>query len=410
MKDLKIRGERNINTSIKIPGDKSISHRAIILSSISNRQVRIRNILRSEDTLATINIMRQLGVEIWDEGPDLLVEGVGLRGLKEPKSELYCGNSGTTMRLVAGLLAGQDFDSVLVGDSSLSKRPMERIIEPLRLMGAEIESKNGRAPLYIKGGQRLRAIEYRPKQASAQVKSAIILASLYSETGPSKIIELEETRNHTELMLDYFQREEVDEIYVPADLSSAAYFIVWALISKNSKLKIEGLGLNPTRRGLIDLLMEMGGQIDISGGRRLNNEYIADLEVSSSNLRAVDIGGSRLPGLIDEIPIIAVAASFAEGGTRVSSAQELRVKESDRIEAIVKNLNSFNIAVTEYEDGFFIEPGKKPEAGRIYDFGDHRILMAFIIMALNLKGESYLENPDLVKVSFPEFFQIIENI
>ncbi len=398
---------------IIIPGDKSISHRAIMLAAISKGVVEINNILVSEDVMRTIACFREMGVRIdLDEKNKIcLVYGVGKFGLKAPKKPLDCGNSGTTMRLMAGILIGQEFDAILIGDKSLSKRPMKRIIEPLTLMGGRIYSKdNNRPPLYIKAGGQIRSIDYEMKVGSAQVKSAILLADIYSNS-KSRVREKVVTRDHTERMLKYFRDKAwmVNKLIIPSDISSAAYFIVKSLIDKDYNILIRNLGLNETRTGILDILKEIGGEVEIKNRRLVNNEDIGDLYSSYSQLRPFEIKGEIIGRLIDEIPILAVLAAFIEGDSLVLGAGELRVKETDRIRAICHNLKEFNAQVTEYEDGFRVKGGSRLKEAKVSSFEDHRIYMAFEIMASIVGGESKVFGEEAANISFPNFKSLLLN-
>lgn len=392
---------------LKIPGDKSISHRAIMLSALGRTKVLVENILLSEDILMTINCFRDMGVkiEIDEEKNQALVYGVGLYGLKEPARPLYCGNSGTTMRLMAGILVNQKFDSILTGDESLNRRPMDRIIRPLRQMGAGISSKSGiGAPLYIEGNRKLHSIDYEMEIDSAQVKSAILLASLYQEED-SIVREKNKSRDHTERMITYFRQRDfkVQRLVVPGDISSAAYFIVDGLINKREGLLIRQLGINKTRTGMLELLLSIGGDIALLNRKVLNNEEVADLYVEYSKLKAFTIDERLIARLIDEIPILAVLAAFIEGESSVSAAGELRVKETDRIRAICSNLRSFGADITEYDDGFSIRGGKKLRPAVVDSFKDHRIYMAFSILAKKIGDGSRVLGGEVSAVSFPGF-------
>ena len=398
---------------ITIPGDKSISHRAIMLSAISDGKVEIKNLLIAEDVVRTINCFREMGVriEVNRKNKSALVYGVGRRGLKAPKKPLNCGNSGTTMRLMAGILVGQKFDSVLVGDESLSKRPMKRVIEPLSQMGGKIYSRdNNRPPIYIEGGREIKSIEYEMKVASAQVKSAILLADIYSNSR-SKVLEKSVTRDHTERMLKYFSDKAwmVNKLIIPSDISSAAYFIVKSLIDKDYNILIRNLGLNETRTGILDILKEIGGKVEIKNRISINNEDFGDLYSSYSNLRPFEINKDITGRLIDEIPILAVLASFIEGESLVKDAGELRVKETDRIRGICQNLREFNVDVSEFEDGFKVKGKGKFKEARVASFGDHRIYMAFEIMASIVGGESQVFGEEAANISFPNFKNLLLN-
>ncbi|MGI8788688.1 MAG: 3-phosphoshikimate 1-carboxyvinyltransferase [Pyrinomonadaceae bacterium] len=440
---MKIQPANFLDGKILLPGDKSISHRAAILASMATGETRIENYATSADCASTLNCLRNLGVEIERENSTVFVKGVGKTGFRKPENELDCGNSGTTMRLLAGVLAGQNFDSILTGDESLSKRPMRRIIEPLERMGAKIESENNCAPLKIHGVNPLRAISYELPVASAQVKSCILLAGLNAE-GKSKIqnpkskTQTPNSRNHTELMLGYLGAE-TEENYietedgfaqeisiggrstlaaknlnVPSDISSAAFFIVGAACLGNSEIVLENVGLNPTRTTILEVLQLFGANIEVSNQREICSENIGDLIVRGSEtlVSKADsniIDGDIVANLIDEIPILAVFGTQIENGLEVRGAAELRVKESDRIKSIVENLRRMNGKVEEFADGFRV--GKSDLKGAAIDsFGDHRIAMAFAIAALFAKGETRIIGAESAGVSFPEFFQTLSSV
>lgn len=407
-----IRGRGKYPDKIEIPGDKSISHRAIIFSSLSKEKMRIKNILLSEDVIRTIECFKAMGVEIkvFNNKNEVEIRGVGLDGLKKPEGELYCGNSGTTMRLMAGLLAGQKFDSTLTGDKSLSSRPMGRIINPLKDMGASIEgTKNDTAPLKIFGNKEIKAIDYKMPVDSAQLKSCIILASLYAERD-SLIVEKNPSRDHTERMLDYFRENnwKVEELFVPGDISSAAYFIAGGLINKGSKIKLEHIGVNKTRTGIIDVFKSMGGNIEIKNRININNEDIADIIVKKSPLKGIEIGRDIMGRMIDEIPILSVVASFANGETLITGGEELRYKETDRISATYNELKKFGVNIEELEDGLKITESLDLKPAIVKSYGDHRMAMALTIMAYNIDGKSEILNSDAVKISFPNFYKTFQ--
>ena len=437
---MKIQPAVSLNGKIRLPGDKSISHRAAIFASMAEGETRIENFATSADCASTLSCLKNLGVEIKQEDSTVFVKGVGKSGFSKPNDELDCGNSGTTMRLLAGVLAGQNFDSVLTGDESLSKRPMRRIIEPLTQMGAKIESVNGCAPLKIRAVNLLQAISYKLPVASAQVKSCVLLAGL-NAAGKTKVqnpkseIKSPTSRNHTELMLRYlgveiaehFVETEngfVQEIWVdgscklfakdlnvPSDISSAAFFIVASACLEKSEIVLENVGLNPTRTAIIGVLKSLGADIQVLNQKEICNEIIGDLLVrgrgklarnSSSNL----ISGDIIANLIDEIPILAVFATQIETGLEIRGAEELRVKESDRIAAVVENLRRMNAVVEEFPDGFKVEKSELKGA-TVDSFGDHRIAMAFAIAALFATGETEIIGAESANVSFPEFFQTL---
>jgi 3-phosphoshikimate 1-carboxyvinyltransferase len=405
--------------SLRVPGDKSISHRAVMLGAIAEGTTRISGLLEGEDVLATLAAFRALGVTA--RGPhagELEVIGAGLHGLRATRSPLDMGNSGTAMRLMAGLLCGQAFDSELIGDASLSRRPMGRVIEPLRAMGARIDgAEGGRPPLRIAGGQRLRGIDYRMPVASAQVKSSILLAGLYAG-GTTSVTEPAPTRDHTERMLGAFGRSlERDgatvrlppggalracAVEVPADISSAAFFLVGASIAPGSELRLSGVGINPTRTGVIDVLRHMGADITVDNERESGGEPVADLLVRHAPLRGVEIPPALVPLAIDEFPAIMVAAACAEGETVLSGAEELRVKESDRIAAVAAGLAALGVRVQERPDGMSVRGGLL-RGGSVDSRGDHRIAMAFAIAALRADGVVTVRDTRNVATSFPGF-------
>jgi 3-phosphoshikimate 1-carboxyvinyltransferase len=439
---MKIQPAAFLNGKIRLPGDKSISHRTAIFASMATGETRIENYATSADCASTLNCLKNLGVEIKREDSTLFIKGVGKNDFSESAGKLDCGNSGTTMRLLAGVLAGQNFDSVLTGDASLSKRPMRRIIEPLTEMGAKIESANGCAPLEIRGAHPLRAISYELPVASAQVKSCILLAGLNAKgisriRNPKSQIEIPTSRNHTELMLRYFGAE-VEESYIetegrfvqeisidgnsklaaknlkiPSDISSAAFFIVAASCLENSEIVLENVGLNPTRTAILDALLSFGANIEVLDRKEICNEIVGDVRVrgrknlvsKASNF----IGGDVIANLIDEIPILAIFGTQTENGLEVRGAAELRVKESDRIAATVENLRRMNAAVEEFADGFRVEKSSLKGA-TVNSFGDHRIAMAFAIAGLFAEGETEIIGAESAGVSFPEFFQTLAGL
>lgn len=413
--------------SFELIGDKSISHRAIMFSSISKGHNKISNFLMGEDCLSTIDCFRKMGVDIKIENKDVIVRGNGLYGLKKPSDILDVGNSGTTIRLIMGILAGNNFDLTLIGDSSIGKRPMKRVTDPLRSMGCKIEGKDDAnyTPIKIYGGN-LSSINYKMPVASAQVKSAIILASLYADK-MSTIEEKVKSRNHTEIMLKSFGADidvndlkininPVDElysqdIYVPGDISSAAFIIVGALISKGSEVLIKNVGLNETRTGIIDVVKSMNGNIDIFNKRLVGGEIVGDILVKyTPDLCATTIDKSIIPRLIDEIPVIAVLASQAEGTTIIKDAKELKVKESNRIKAVVDNLKNMNCDIEELEDGMIIKGKNKLKASYIQTYNDHRIAMAFSIANLVCEEEIKLDNKNCVDISFPGYFDLLNSL
>jgi len=426
--ELKIKPKGNLQGNIKVPGDKSISHRSVMLGALSNGETEIEGFLTGEDCLNTARAFQSMGVKIEGLGSEkMIIHGVGLDGLQEPTSILDVGNSGTSMRLMLGILAGQNFYSVITGDESLSQRPMARVTKPLSDMGAKIYGRdNGNlAPLTVIG-QELTNQEYHSPIASAQVKSCILLAGLYAD-GTTTVIEPEKSRDHTERMLEYFGAEiEVEglkvkvkgkpnlqgkRIKVPSDISSAAFFIVAALINQNSELVLKDVGLNPTRDGILEVLQDMKADYELLDKRLENKEPIADIKVKSSNLQATTIGGEVIPKLIDEIPILAIAATQAEGETIIKDAEELRVKETDRIKAMVTEMKRLGIEVEEREDGMVI-PGSQTIKGgcRCQSYGDHRIAMSLAIAGLIAEEEVIIQNTECINTSFPSFSDLIDQI
>ena len=412
--------------SIKVPGDKSISHRSIMLGSIAEGVTRVSGFLEGEDSLATLNAFRDMGVQIERNGSNVVIHGVGMRGLKEPKNPLNLGNSGTSIRLMSGLLSAQNFDSKLCGDESLSTRPMGRVINPLREMGADIFGDDSRPPLTIKGGSKLSGIEYTLPVASAQIKSCLLLAGLYGE-GITTVIENGISRDHTERMLRGFGYDVISsnnrisllgggslkgcDIEVPSDISSAAFFMVAGCISKNSSITLNSVNINPTRTGVIDILKLMGGNIELLNQRLQAGELIADIKVSSSNLKGIEIPENLVPLAIDEFPVLFIAASCADGETVLTGAKELRVKESDRIQVMADGLTSLGIENHVLEDGIRILGGEfTRQASSIKSHHDHRISMAFAIASVRSKFDIEIEGVDNVKTSFPNFEVLANSI
>ncbi|WP_242675263.1 bifunctional prephenate dehydrogenase/3-phosphoshikimate 1-carboxyvinyltransferase [Phytopseudomonas dryadis] len=407
---------------IRVPGDKSISHRSIMLGSLAEGTTEVEGFLEGEDALATLQAFRDMGVVI--EGPHhgrVTIHGVGLHGLKPPPGPIYLGNSGTSMRLLSGLLAGQPFDVTLTGDASLSKRPMNRVAKPLREMGAVIETAaDGRPPLTIRGGQRLRGLSYAMPMASAQVKSCLLLAGLYAE-GETSVTEPAPTRDHTERMLQGFgypvtvegstARVEsghslrASHIEVPADISSAAFFLVAASIAENSELVLEHVGINPTRTGVIDILRLMGGDISLENQREVGGEPVADIRVRSARLKGIDIPEELVPLAIDEFPVLFVAATCAEGRTVLRGAEELRVKESDRIQVMADGLLALGAKVEPTPDGIIIDGGVLG-GGEVHSHGDHRIAMAFSVASLRATAPIRIHDCANVATSFPNFLAL----
>ncbi|MFH0947392.1 MAG: 3-phosphoshikimate 1-carboxyvinyltransferase [Elusimicrobiota bacterium] len=418
---------KKIKGEIEVAPDKSISHRALMISAIAEGSSRIKNFLKADDCISTMNCLKKLGVDIVEKDDEIIVKGKGLK-LKKPTEILDAGNSGTTVRLLSGILAGQDFITKLIGDESLSKRPMKRIIEPLEKMGAKIKSNNGYLPIEIEGGN-LKPINYESKISSAQVKSCILFAGLYAD-GITSFTEPEKSRDHSERMLKSFGAKisvkknavsvkgiaklHSSDIFVPGDISSAAFFMVAATIVKNSELKIKNVGVNPTRTGVIDVLKKMGAKILIENKRAHGvtgaGEPIADIIVKSSNLKSTVIEQSEIPLLIDEIPIIAVAAMQAEGTTKITGAKELRVKETDRLKAIASELKKMGADIEELEDGLVIKGPTKLKGAKVNSYKDHRIAMSLAIASLVAEGETEISDKDCVNISFPEFWKTLNNI
>jgi len=425
MSDWKIRRAPVIQIELEVPGDKSISHRAVILASMANGTCVIRGFLPSEDCLCTVAAMRALGIQIENADETTLIVHGKRRVFTAPKSAIDCGNSGTTMRLLAGLLAGQPFRSRLTGDPSLSKRPMRRVIEPLTQMGAKVtaEGKDGRPPLLIEGGT-LQPIDYVSPVASAQVKSAVLLAGLFAK-GRTSVTEPVQSRNHTERMLEYFlirpqkndltvslhggQTPESRDFQVPGDISSAAFWLVAAAAQPRARLLIKNVGLNETRTGVLAVLVRMGAQVrEIVESEE--GEPMGVIEVHGARLKGTDIGGKEIPNVIDELPVLAVAAALGVGTTTISNAGELRVKETDRLAAVATNLRAMGAQVQETEDGMIITGGVPLHGTRLDSFGDHRIAMAFAIAGLFAEGETTITNTDCVATSYPGFYQTLERI
>lgn len=441
---MRIRPARRINGALDLPGDKAVSHRAAITSALARGTSRIENFSTGEDCAATLSCLKELGVgaQVFEGG--LAVEGLGLEGLRAPRAALDCRNSGSTMRMLAGVLAGQNFESVLTGDESLRTRPMQRIIEPLEMMGARVESKGGRAPLHVVGSQPLKAISYELPVASAQLKSCVLFAGLYAK-GRTEVIEAgAHTRDHTERMLRWYGASVTESVRrddgafiislepapmlrardfrVPGDISSAAFFIAAACLLPNSKLLVKDVCLNPTRTGFLSTLRSLGaeirapapmsdrplwtdfeephGDVQVSGGAGL-----APVKESDSVLR-----GAMIPQLIDELPMLAVVGTQVRGGLSIRDAAELRLKETDRIAATVENLRAMGAEVLEHEDGLTVCERTPLRGARLNSHGDHRIAMAFSVAALLAEGESEIEGAECVSVSFPEFYRLLESV
>ncbi len=423
MKFQKIKG---LKGEVSVPGDKSISHRSVMFGSIARGTTEIHHYLQGADCLSTIACFEKMGIEIENRGDTVLVHGRGLHGLQRPEQILDCGNSGTTTRLISGILAAQDFDVTLTGDASIQKRPMKRIMEPLSMMGADIQSvnDNGCAPLHITG-KPLHGIHYHSKVASAQVKSAILLAGLYAD-GETKVTEPYVSRNHTELMLGHFGAsihtedttaviQPATQLYgnridVPGDISSAAFFLAAGLMVPNSEILIRNVGINPTRDGILRVCRNMGADLTLLNQNSSSGEPTADLLVRSSNLHGTVIEGAIIPTLIDELPMIAAMACFAEGTTVIRDAAELKVKESNRIEVMVRNLTAMGADAEETEDGMIIRGGA-PLHGAVIDSKlDHRIAMTFAVTGLCADGETTIQGAECVNISYPGFYEDLKRL
>lgn len=422
-----IKPAKRLAGEVILPGDKSISHRAAILGSLAGGITKVRNFSPGKDCLSTLNCLRSLGVHISRKASDVDIHGVGITGLKEAANVLDAGNSATTMRLLSGVLAAQPFLSIITGDASLRARPMKRVIEPLQLMGAEIygRSDNSLAPLVIKG-KRLHGMTYSLRVPSAQIKSAILLAGLFA-AGKTMIGQTEISRDHTERLLKQMGVGiEVKSKYisvipavkplnsfnlcVPGDISSAAYWLVAGAVHPNAKIEIVNCGVNPTRTGIIDVLLAMGARIKIENQRLECNEPVADIYVVSSQLKAVELSGAIIPRLIDEIPILAVAACFAEGTTIIRDAGELRVKESDRIATTVKELSRLGAKVEALPDGMVIYGGNTLLGTEVMSHSDHRLAMSLAIAGLVAHGNTKIERPEVAEISYPNFWETLERL
>ena len=416
----------HLNGSIRVPGDKSISHRSIIFGSLAEGETKVYDILRGEDVLSTMQVFRDLGVEIEDKDGVVTIQGVGLDGLEAPQNSLDMGNSGTSIRLISGVLAGADFEVEMFGDDSLSKRPMDRVTLPLKKMGVTISGQTERdlPPLHLKGTKNLRPIQYELPIASAQVKSALIFAALQAQ-GQSVIIEKECTRNHTEDMLRQFggelsvdgkkitvqgpQKLSGQKVVVPGDISSAAFWLVAGLIVPNSRVVLKNVGINETRTGIIDVIRAMGGKLEITDIDPVAKS--ATLTVETSDLKGTEIAGALIPRLIDELPIIALLATQAQGQTVIKDAEELKVKETDRIQVVADALNSMGAAITPTADGMIIEGKSTLHGARVNTFGDHRIGMMTAIAALLVAdGEVELDRAEAINTSYPSFFDDLETL
>ena len=416
----------HVRGTVTIPGDKSISHRSVMFGSLSRGTTEIHHFLEGADCLSTIACFRSMGVDVENRNGVVTVRGHGLRGLKAPGAVLDCGNSGTTMRLLSGILAPQNFDVTLTGDDSIRKRPMKRVMDPLSAMGADIKSEagNGCAPLRI-CGRPLAGIHYQSPVASAQVKSAVLLAGLYAD-GETAVTEPQLSRNHTELMLRFFGADvrsegttavirPAAELYgnkltVPGDISSAVYFVAAGLLLPNSEVLIENVGINPTRAGLLTVCRNMGADLTLLNENHDSSEPTADLLVRSSSLKGTTIGGALIPAMIDELPTVALMACFAEGTTVIKDAAELKVKESNRIAIVAENLRSMGADVEETDDGMIIHGGKPLHGAVLNSHKDHRIAMTFAVAALAAEGETELLDADCVAISYPAFYEDLRRL
>lgn len=425
---MEIKKEKSLHGEVTIPGDKSISHRGIMLGSLALGTTRIRNFLQGADCLSTINCFRQMGIPIENHNDEILVKGKGLHGLSAPQDILDVGNSGTTTRLMSGILAGQDFSCALTGDASIQSRPMNRIITPLTAMGADITSvnKNGCAPLAIRGSH-LHGIHYESPVASAQVKSAILFAGMYAmDDMPTSVTEPTLSRNHSELMLAHFGADVTAngttasiapqpqlmarDIVVPGDISSAAYFIAAGLLVPDSEILITNVGINPTRDGILHVCRAMGANIELINQRNNSGEPVADILVRSSSLHGTIIEGEIIPTLIDELPVIAVMAAFAQGETIIRDGAELKVKESNRIDVMVENLSAMGADITGTDDGMIIQGGAPLHGCEINSHLDHRIAMSFAVAGLAAHGTTTIKDSDCVKISYPTFYEDLKQL
>jgi len=418
---------KGLRGELVVPGDKSISHRSLMFASLAKGESRVRGLLRGEDCLATLRAFQQMGVAVEERAEgELIIQGRGIDGLQEPADVIDCGNSGTTIRLMSGILSAQPFYSVLTGDQYLRRRPMGRVIEPLATMGARIYGRDGnkKAPLTILGGG-LQPTEYHSPVASAQVKSAILLAGMQIE-GKTTVFEPHLSRDHSERMLKYFGADiqtfaggasvtgravlEGRDVEVPGDISSAAFFLVAGLIVPGSELLLKNVGVNPTRSGIIDILQRMGGSIELLNAREFSGEPVADLLVRSSDLQGIEIGGELVPRAIDEFPVVSVAAAFAAGTTTIRDARELRVKETDRIAAMCDTLGRLGAQIEPREDGMRVTGGEMLQGGKVSSFGDHRIAMSMAVAALCAGDKVEIEDTSCTATSFPNFWELLAGI
>lgn len=428
MDRVELKKVKGLKGEITPPPDKSISHRAVIFASLAEGRSRIRNFLRAEDPMSTVNAFRMLGVEIEErQGSELVIHGKGLFGLKEPFDVVHCGNSGTTIRLLSGVLAGSPFFSVLTGDDSLKQRPMARVIDPLKQMGADISGRAGDTlpPIAIRG-KTLRAVDYKLPVASAQVKSSIILAGMFAE-GTTTLTEPFKSRDHTERMLASMgvaievegltvklkggSKLRASDTTVPADFSSAAFFIAAALVVPCSELTIKGVCINPTRTGLLEVIRGMGAEVELSNKRLVSGEPVADIHCrTAAGMKGIHIEEDIVPSLIDEFPILCVLATQAEGITDIRGAKELRVKESDRIRAMASELRKFGVELEEYPDGIAIKGKTQLRGCEAESYGDHRIAMSLSIAGLAAEGTTTISDASCVDISFPWFFEVLQRL
>ncbi len=414
---------RALQGTAQMPPDKSIAQRAVLMAALADGTSTIENFPDAADPRSMLACVRALGVEVEEPSPGtLVVHGKGLNGLTKPDAALDCGNSGTAMRFLAGALAGQPFDSILIGDASLSGRPMRRVTDPLAEMGARIDTTDGHAPLHVRGGSDLTGIAYRLPMPSAQVKSCVLLAGLFAH-GETTVVETLPSRDHTERMLGLSSVETSGERHltvagghaipaqtwtIPGDFSAAAFFLVAATLVPGSDVRLPSVGLNPTRAALLDVLRAMGARIDVSNERTIGGEPVGDLRVRSSNLHHVTVDGELVPILIDEVPILAVAGTLAEGGVTIRDAAELRVKETDRIAAVAHNLRAFGATVEEFEDGLHVAGPTSLRGAHVESFGDHRIAMSAAVAALIADGPTTIRDAEAASVSFPGFYDALD--
>lgn len=417
---MEIKKQQSLRGVLSVPGDKSISHRAVMFGALAKGTTRVSHFLEGADCLSTISCFRKMGIDIEKDGEDLLIHGRGLRGLNSPREILNAGNSGTTTRLISGILAGQKFISELDGDASLRSRPMKRIIDPLTAMGADIRSRmdNGCMPLRI-AGRPLHTVHYNSPVASAQVKSCVLLAGMYAD-GVTSVTEPFLSRNHTEIMLNYFGAKVTSqgttasiqpepelsarEVRVPGDISSAAFFIAAGLLTPNSEILLKDVGINPTRAGILKICRQMGADITLLNENH-QGEPTADLLVRTSSLKGTVIQGADIPTLIDEIPVLAIMAAFADGTTVIRDAQELKVKESDRIAVMVENLKRMGADIAGTDDGMIIRGGKPLHGAVIDPHMDHRVAMSFAVAGTVCQGAMEITDGDCVKISYPDFYE-----